>query len=427
MSPKLEQSLVVANKSIEESIDPFDRYMAATRLARLLQRFPTTLMVLGPYMLLIIPMAIVFRNPSLPFILGVMGLALLGTFLVEFCVSVKDKEHRLSRSRTSLRSYGRALVWTAGASSVIGAVSRTASASLGAGTVEAQVNVRAVRSSLASVLSLFSSWAYVGPALMIAAYLAGSVSRKTIGIWFVSLFLLEIVRTTFTAITAPLISYLIFLIVLSLYAALIGLKQCVIITTLVLILWPMAFTVRNEIRTDAGVAVSARVDAFDRLRYDLQIARAEKLKPGLDLGQPGINEVLRYGLVPRIFDSKRAITSTGSLINVYLGGVRTSSYTFLPVTTLYVLEGAWMTVIFYACIAFLLTIILRRGYELSPSRMVLFALVLYGPLNWFATYPDSTTLALQGLVASLPLLFVIRAGRRQLFSRISPKLDEVVR
>lgn len=81
------------------------------------------------------------------------------------------------------------------------------------------------------------------------------------------------------------------------------------------------------------------IGAYDRLRYNEQVSRAAQIPElPVEVGQPDLVEIIRYGLVPRILDPDRPNLGTAKKINAYLGGGTTSAYTFLPVTTLYVLQ-----------------------------------------------------------------------------------------
>ena len=59
--------------------DNFDNFVSSSRITRLLQRAPATAQLLIPYVLLILPQAVLNGNPKASFILATLGLALLGT------------------------------------------------------------------------------------------------------------------------------------------------------------------------------------------------------------------------------------------------------------------------------------------------------------------------------------------------------------
>lgn len=394
-----------------ETADNIDTYLRAGRASRILRRAPVTTQLAIPYIVLILPQAVLFSNPQLTFIVGVLALALAGALSVELLARPRRPAENLRLSLKQLSRYGRPLRTVALVACFVGQISAIASAALGAGTVAAQVGAIKPVSSLTPMLTLFSGWTNVGAALLVAAYLAGLVTRKGLHGYFLLLIGIEFVRTLITTITASLVSLVVYLVILSLFAGTMKIRHCLIAVVAVLLVWPMIFTVRNEIRRDAGVVVSNSVEAYDRLRYDQQIGRAAGLPSGIDIGQPDPVEMLRYGLLPRVLDRDRPTLSTGNLINRYLGGAATSSFTFLPVTTLFVLEGPWATIVFYGFLGAVMFLAIRDGTRLSPVRLVTFGLVSSGPLDWFAGYPDASILAIQGFVASLPLLLFLHLGR----------------
>lgn len=393
------------------SSDNFEAFLSAGRASRTLRRAPVTTQLTIPYIVLIIPQAIIHANPHLDFIVGVLALALVGALSVELLAKPRQVAQNLQLTRDQLSRYGPPLRVIALSACFVGQLSAIASATLGAGTVAAQVGAIRPISGLIPVFTLFSSWTNIGAALLVAAYLAGHVTRKSLHGYFLLFIGLELVRALITAITASLVSLTVYLVILSLFAGTIKIRHCLIAVITVLLIWPIVFNVRNEIRKGAGVTVSDSVEAYDRLRYDQQIGRAAGLPVGIDIGQPGPAEVLRYGLLPRVLDQGRPTLSTGNLINRYLGGSATSSFTFLPVTTLFVLEGPWSTIAFYALLAAVMFLAIRDGTRLSPVRLVAFGLVSSGPLDWFAGYPDSSIMAVQGFVASLPLLLLLHLAR----------------
>lgn len=392
---------------------PFDRYVNAGAVSRLLRRAPVTTQLAIPYGILILPQALLYGNEHLAFILGILGLALAGCGTVETVVRTRRRDAFLVVSRRRLESYGGTLRVVALLACAVGQASGIVSASFGVGTVAAQLGLIRPLAPVGPLLSIFSTWTVSGAALLVGAYLAGRLTRRTLHLCFLAVIVLEGVRTTITTITASLISLTVYLVVLGIFAGTLRLRTCVVAVVAVLLIWPTVYEIRNAIRQDSGVHVSTSVDAFDRLRYDQQISRAADIpQVPIDIGQPDLQDTLRYGLVPRFLDPDRPTLSTGNRINVFLGGSDTSSFTFLPVTTLYVLQGPLATVVFYALLALILALALRSGSRLSPARLVIFGLVSAGPLSWFAGYPDSTIGCLQGLVAALPLLGVLHLARR---------------
>ena len=410
--PRRRSSTLPPSNTPQHPIGRLDDYVNAGRVSRLLRRAPVTTQLVFPYALLIVPQAVLNANPHLDFIIGVFGLGLVGALAVEIFARPRRWAPNLESSFRHLANYGGVLRLTAILACVVGQVSAVSAASLGAGTVAAQLGISRTAPPLASALSIFSTWTYSGAALMVGAFLAGQVSKRSLHIWFLAILALEAYRASITTITASLVSLAIYLVVLAIFAGTLKWYHCAIVVVLVLLVWPTVYDLRNEFRRDSGVKVSTSVDAYQRLRYDEQITRAAAIpNVPIEIGQPNAEDIFRYGLVPRVLDPDRPNLSTGSKINAFLGGSASSSFTFLPLTTLYVLEGATRTIAFYAVLAVVLLLTLRGGTFLTPTRLVIFGLISSGPLDWFAGYPDSTIGALQGMVAAVPLLLLLHAFR----------------
>lgn len=376
---------------------------------RVLREFPVTTLVAMPYAILILPQALLFANPDTGFIVWVLFLTLLPAFVVEVLT-----RHRSVRP-LSLQgpSYGRNLYRLAVVLGVVGSLSTVVRALAGVGSVSAQVTGASGGSLLTTALSVLTPWSVISVGLLVAAHLAGECTRRRMFAWIGVVVLGQAVAAHLNAITAPFFVFAIFVTTLLLYVGLVGIRHCVAIGAVILVVWPTVFALRNEARTAAGVDVSVRVGAFDRLRYDLQITRAVDLGHSIDVATPDLIGILRYGLIPRFLDPGRPSLSTGNLINVYLGGVAESSFTFLPVTTTYVLEGPLVAAGVYVGWVVLLFLLLRHGRRVTPLRLAVLALVLAGPLSWFATYPDDTIGLLQGTVSLAPVAVALHLLRRR--------------
>lgn len=388
------------------------QYRNAGLPSRLLRRAPVTIQLAIPYAVLIVPQAMLNDNDQIGFILGIFALGLAGALLVESFARPAHPVEDLARSHRILQSYGPALRTVALIACATGQLSAVAAAAGGAGTVATQVGINRSVSPLTPVFQLFASWTYSGAALLVCAYLAGALSKRGFNLCLLALVPLECVRAFVTTITATLMSLCVYLMVLALFAGTLKLRHCVAAVLIVLLVWPTIFELRNEIRRDTGIQVTQRIDAYERLRYDQQIARAATIpEVPIEIGQPGPAEFLRYGLIPRALDPDRPTLSVGSRISVFLGSSENTAYSFLPVTTAYVLEGPWSTVGFYAVLALIVFVAVRGGTRLTPVRLVVFGLVASGPLGWFATYPETSIAAIQGVVAALPLIGLLALNR----------------
>jgi len=383
--------------------------LVVDRAPRVIRQFPLTTFLVMPYAVVILPQALVLENPDTGFIVLTFLLAVVPAFVVELFL------RRRSPSALPLGrpAYGRALFHLAVVVSAVGAVSGVVRALAGVGSVYAQVGRVSGGSTLTTVLSVFAQWSTIGVALVAAAYLVGACSGRAAALVIVALLAAEAVSAYLNAITAPFFSFIISTAVLLLYLGVIGVRHCLVVAAGVVVAWPTVFALRNEARLAGGVDVSARVGAFDRLRYDLQITRGADLGHGIDIVTPDLLGVIRYGLLPRFVDADRPPLSTGSAINVYLGGTSESSFNFLPVATAYVLDGPWVVVGVYAAWAVGLHLLLRNGWRATPLRVSVLGLALAGPLGWFGTYPDTSVGFVQGLVSLVPLAIALHVARSQ--------------
>lgn len=401
------------------------------RFTRFIRLYPVTASVIAPYALLIFPSAILNANPSLAFLFGVFLIATLTTFFVEsFLPLVHSDASPVHKPRRNYDHDSRFIVRLAIGLMYFGLVASIITASMGIGTIDSAVGISsASTSSLGTILSLLSGWDIVGTGLFVWSRAQGYVRSRVFLLIISSAIALKLMHVVMLGITVQLWRYLICVFFLLIFFKLIRFRTIIAVMIIVVVAWPVFFEIRNNTRSDRGVAVSEDVDASDRIRYDLQIARADGIPPGLDLGQlSNPLDILRYGLIPRFLDPDRGIVATGRLINQYLGGTATSSYTFLPVTTSYILGDWYGTVLLYAWWATFTFFLLRNGTRAGPYRTVLFAMLLVGPLNWFTVHPDSAIGFLQDLVAASPVLifmaFHLRQGAAKRNTRALSKNDK---
>ncbi|GLU61379.1 hypothetical protein [Paenarthrobacter ureafaciens] len=386
-------------------------------LTSFLKKYPSTFAIAAPYAIIVFPVAILNLNPDIGFIAFTAVLALGPTVLIE---TIRKNNFKRFQFESNARLYGRSLyrlahigVLTSSGVGVLAAVS-------GKGSVAVQAGLAAASGPFVIVDSITSGWVIISICFLCVAYAGGECSRREF-IWVNFLALLGAgIEVYLTAITAPFLELVTFIFMLMLLMGNIKPKAAVAALICVLILWPLAFDIRNEARSTSGLIVDARVDANERLRFDKQIARAQELDVPLSvemdgyLQHPTIVDILRYGIVPRFLDEGRDAVSTGVIINVALGGTKTSAFTFLPVATIYVLEGPLFTLFWYALLAISVGIVWRGGTRMTPMRILLMGLLLYGPLGWFSTYPDKMIGTLQVLISGIPfylILIVIRIRR----------------
>ncbi|MCK2035915.1 hypothetical protein KZC51_07180 [Microbacterium sp. SSW1-49] len=372
-----------------------------------------------PYLIVILPQALWNGNEHIDFIVGVFAIAFIAGLLSEIFIGLvrassegRTRPARAASALSRLNEYGPGLRRSAYFVSTVGAIVGVLSAAAGIGSIQSQVGLLVVSAPLSMASALVGGWPVIGVALLLAARLAGQITGRRFWLWVAAITLGQLVESYLTAITATLMAFATSLMMIFLLFGMIRVRSAVAAVVAVLLVWPLVYDVRNDARQASGVSVSSDVGAFDRLRLDQQVARAAEIEQvPLDLGQPGPVEMLRFGLIPRFLDPDRPTISTGIKINVYLGGSSTSGYSFLPVTTAYVLGGPLSVGLWYAFWAFFLALTLRGGKGLTVTRIVLVALVLTGPLGWFSTFPDRTISVIQFFVSSLPILLFLAVER----------------
>ncbi|MET8085473.1 hypothetical protein [Micromonospora sp. NPDC005197] len=381
----------------------------------MLRCYPVTVVVLAPYALLILPTAVFYRNPETGFIVSLVGLAVLGSAAVETVgrlLGRPDPRWREGFRRAHARYprlYPVAIVVT-----LTSITANVLGAHLGRGTIVNQVAGDLTDGPLAMVSTLFSGWTALGFALLVASHLSGRLSRVKLYGWLAVLVGAELYVALLTAVTAPLVALAFFMAATGALCGVFRLRYLVVCAVVLFLAWPAVFEHRNNIREDRGVAVDTTVTATDRLRLDSQLSVVAGFDVPVDLGQPGVTDYLRYGLVPRVLDPDRPVLSTGQRINLYIGGGSTSAYTFLLLGNIWFFDGPVGVVAVHAFWAAVAAMLLRWRGPPGPVRLSLFCLVLFDPLLWSNTYPDSTISFLQHVVAALPVFVLLGLTRRPL-------------
>ncbi|MEU5564178.1 hypothetical protein [Micromonospora musae] len=373
--------------------------------------------MLAPYAVLFVPMAVIYANPDTTFLLRLLTVMLLGTVLVETAaLLVRDRR----RWRPSIAAVNRPYRHLYAVSKVVTVVSVAASitaARAGQGSIFTQVGEVSGGSLVAQLAALPAGWTYLAVALLLASYFGGHASRRRVLCWVGLLVAGQVVTAAQTGITSPVFGYLSFVAGAGAICGFLRARSVVILGAVLLLAWPTLFALRNDIRVEGGVSVAQDVTAGDRLRFDLQVARAGEFDAPVDVGQPGPAEFARYGLIPRVLDPDRPTISTGSLINQYLGGTAFSSYSFLALGNVYFLDG-WLGVpLYYALWTALALLLLRVRGKPGPIRLSLFCFVLAGPLLWSSSYPDCVIAFLQFSVAALPVFLVLRLFKERVRGR----------
>ncbi|MFJ8689937.1 hypothetical protein [Micromonospora wenchangensis] len=378
------------------------------RVGGLLRCYPVTFLLLAPYALLILPMAVFYGNPQTGFIVTLLGLALLGSVTVEtvgLLFGRPDRRWRQGMRQATARypylyPVARLVTLTSIAADLLGAY-------LGRGSIVAQIYGELPDTPMAALTKLFSGWGALGFALLVASHLGGRLSRPKLYGWLGALVATQVVVTLLTAITAPLLAFVFFAVAAGVVCGVFRLRYLMLGTVVLVLLWPSMFEYRNGIREDQGIAVDSAVTASDRLRLDRQLTAAAGIEVPVDLGQPGLADHLRYGLVPRILDPDRPALSTGQQINQFLGGGPTSASNFLLLGNIWFFDGPVGVVAVHAFWAGFVALLLRWRGRPGPARLSLFCLVCSDVLLWSGTYPDSTIGFLQHVVSAMTVFFLL--------------------
>ncbi|BFU42444.1 hypothetical protein [Krasilnikovia sp. MM14-A1004] len=385
---------------------------------RVLQFFPVTCLMVAPYVLFIIPQAVSNGNPRSGFLIGLVLLGAAGAGLVEGMFLFLRPPYRQPRDRVPANAGYPRIMRVAVPVAVVSIVADVARAAAGGGSIESQVTGQQTASTVAVVLAPFGGWKFVALALFASACLGGYASRRNLYLWAAAMIGAQVVIASFTAITANLISFCTFVAVACLMLGLTRARLVAVFAVILLAAWPTIFAIRNQIRADKGIAVSAEMSASGRIRLDQQISAVAAYDVPADLpGLIGPGGIVRYGLVPRALDPGRPVLATGGLISDYVGGSRSNSYNFLPLGTLYFLLGPYGVIAFYGLCAFGLVLLLRTGGGPGPGRLMVLFTALAGPLSWTSSYPESVVGYLQSLVGLVPIMLLLRRfGRAPRFS-----------
>ncbi|MFG2063053.1 hypothetical protein ACGFIK_16715 [Micromonospora sp. NPDC048871] len=372
-----------------------------------------TAVILAPYAILVVPMAVFHGNPKTGFILSLLGLALASTLAVELAFRSRiGKRGDWQRGLAQANAGYPHLFLLARLTAVVSIVADVVGALEGRGTVFTQAAGELASSPAAFVTSALSGWRYLAVALLLASLLGGHVGHLRFLLWATLLVATQVVLILITAISAPLIGFLSFLLAVTAICGVVRPRFVIAAVLVLFLVWPTIFAQRNEVRVGGGYAVDERISASDRLRFDLQVSRASDYEVPVDIGRPGLPEIVRYGVVPRILDPDRPALSTGARINEFLGGSPTSAYTFLALGTIYFLDGPWGVILFYSGWALAVVALMRIRGAPGPVRLAYLCFVMATPLVWSATYPESMIAFVQYSVAALPVFLIIHLTRQ---------------
>lgn len=382
---------------------------------RVVRRFPAVCLVATPYLALVLPIAMVNGSPHLWYVCGLLGVAVLGCLVSEMILPPLRDWARWRADVAAACALGRPLWMLAVVVITVSSVARLVYIGTGSGSISATVNGTG-GGPVAALASMFSTWPFVGVGLLLACKLGGCVSNLRLAAGLVTITVVEVVAVFYSQKAAGLAH---FALPVTLTALLFGLARLRLLAVLyagLLIVWPTWYSIRNASREGAGVWVDHRVTPFERLRFDEQMGVSQRFDIPVDLGQPGLGELLRFAVLPRTLDPDRGTLQTGTLINQALGGSSTSAFNFLSIGTVYFFYGILGLFLAYFFLSALLTMFWRAARTSGPIAVCGIMLTAAMPLSWAATFPDILAGYGQSLIALIPIgvaLIVIkrRCGR----------------
>lgn len=380
-----------------------------------MRRFPVTALLLIQYLPFAVFPAVLYDAPDRGFIItmvlaGVAVAVFVEGILSPLRASTVDFEKSLARARPGLYVGARRVAVGGLTSLLLAAATQVGSYAIVVGT--------SVQSASAPLITPLRPWTLIAAALFLVAWRAGQAPKATVLRWLGALVAAELLFAVYSAIIAPAAA---FTLAVAFAAVLVGIfrpRSFLLAIAAGVLLWPLIVDARNEFRTSYGgrSATSAsyiQYDAYERLRLDIFLGAAAKFDPIIDVGQPTWTQVLRYGLIPRALDQTRPLLSTGTNLNVAVGGGTTSSYTFTLLGNTYLLSGPLGLAGYLTSLSLLLFALLRRATAFTFAIAVL----VVHQLAWMgSTYPDNVAGFLQTLV-SCCLAWLVAVARRPVQAR----------
>jgi hypothetical protein len=357
-------------------------------------RYPVTLLLGLQYVALAVFPAIINSNRYLPFIVSIVGVALVTSLLVESLLRNRGTRRATSPAR-AVRYPGPLACWTV---TIIGAFALLADTALGGGIYSTQVRVTAA-SPLTTLLTPLLPWLIFGCGFALASWRAGVMSRRATLLLVVIALAVELTASFRIAKLAGLMNFGFALgaglILVGFFRARwlwVGLAVAVFI-------WPTLYTLRNETRQAVIAAGVPYANASTRLREDVLLQQAAVYGQSLQVDEPGPIDIVRFGLIPRFLDPGRGTLSTAIDLSVALGGANDSAGTFTVLGTVWSLNGGYAAVLIYVGSAAAAFALLYR--RITPMRLG-FAMLFVSTVLWIeATYPDNVAGLLQGFVSLL--------------------------
>jgi hypothetical protein len=386
----------------------------------ILRKWPITTLLASQYLFFVIVPALAKGDESnISFILGLIVPAVCVSLFVESALAPLGTLGGRDRDI----SWNAIIVVTA-----VGFGAKALASLQGASSYETQIGSRAL-GALSSLFTPFQPWTLVGPLLGLYAAKTGRISRERCLALLAAASVLIVAQHVYLAILGPAMSYLLAMAFGAVLAGVVRLRWVVVAAVAVALAWPTIHALRQENRLRYGITdynLRAQASPEQRLQLDKNIALAADIDTPADVGQPGLVQILKFGLLPRLLDPDRPELATGKRVSVALGGAPNTSFGFTTLGNVYVLSGHVDVIVFVVVFALLMGVLLRlRGV----APFVLSVLVARECFWIDAGYPDSIAGLLAGAMAMvIALFFTVGLGGRflkTLFSSRQPAVESV--
>ena len=226
-------------------------------------------------------------------------------------------------------------------------------------------------------------------------------------------FLLELALSLNAAILSGVVTYFFVVAFLGVALGFIRWRWIVLALFTIPIVLPALYNFKTQERSVLTPVAQPgqQLNYGDRLRLDREMAQVDDFStiPTKAVDTPSLPSLLRFGLVPRVFDQSRGTLHTAENLSLAVGGTATSSDSATTFGDAYIL-GGWRGVLLYSGLSALGTgmVIRRRG----PWAFALLGLIAQYCLLIEEPYPDMLAGLLQGLVS-----WAVAMGFAQLLTR----------
>lgn len=377
----------------------------------IIEIFPVTILLALQYGALVAIPAVLHDTAPESTILEICGLGVLVGFVVEGIRAPVGNRPRLEtssdRSRGSVGYRELPATWRGAlAVMIVGWMAAWAAAFAGHGTFATQIGTTST-SKYAALLTPFSAWPLIGLAVTLGLRRDRRISNRVAFIALGVSLALQLAISIYYARLAPFMSFALAVAFLAIATRMVRLRWVVLAVLLIPLVWPVLYGYRNQLRVQEGEVVNpyATNVPSQRLRLDLEMAQLALL-PNIpaDIGQPSLPTLLRFGLIPRTFDSGRGTINTASGLSLALGEPADNSDTVTALGFAYV-ENGWGGIIVYVGISSLIVgiVIRRRG----PWALAMLAVIVQSGIWIESVWPDMISDILQAFISLLAAVIFV--------------------